>query len=433
MKLCFIADARSAIARNWISHFIDRGYDVNVISSYLCPVDALPGATVYQVPFAFAGFVPPETGSFRGSKWGLRSALRKAHSRSQGAIRTWLAPLDLVNKIGAVNRLIRRINPDLVHAMRIPFEGIMASMAVGGYSLLISCWGNDFEIGARPLPGRLMTARATRRAGAFHCDCEKDLRLAHQWGFPSDRPSAVLPGAGGVQREIFRRDGQDESIRYLVDIPPGSQVVVNPRGARIYVRNEVFFKAIPRVLCQVPQAFFICAALADDEQSHRMVQRLGIADRVRLLPSIERSRMATLFRAAQVSISPSVCDGTPNTLLESMACGCFPIAGNIDSVREWIKDDDNGLLFDPNRAEDVARAIVKALKNRELRERAIERNQRLIDEKADYHSIMHRAERFYDDIVQFSRRSANGKLSEMSHSGDNPATGESLREAIGSN
>ena len=30
-------------------------------------------------------------------------------------------------------------------------------------------------------------------------------------------------------------------------------------------------------------------------------------------------------------------DGTPNTLLEGMACGCLPVAGDLDSIREWLK------------------------------------------------------------------------------------------------
>lgn len=44
--------------------------------------------------------------------------------------------------------------------------------------------------------------------------------------------------------------------------------------------------------------------------------------------------MAYLFRLADVTVSLSEDDGTPNTLLEAVACGCFPIAGDIESVRE---------------------------------------------------------------------------------------------------
>ena len=38
-----------------------------------------------------------------------------------------------------------------------------------------------------------------------------------------------------------------------------------------------------------------------------------------------------------MTVSPSTHDGTPNTLLEGMACGSFPIVGDLESLREWIE------------------------------------------------------------------------------------------------
>ena len=47
--------------------------------------------------------------------------------------------------------------------------------------------------------------------------------------------------------------------------------------------------------------------------------------------------MAAVFQGARVAVSPSTHDGTPNTLLEAMSCGSFPVAGDIESLREWIE------------------------------------------------------------------------------------------------
>ena len=68
--------------------------------------------------------------------------------------------------------------------------------------------------------------------------------------------------------------------------------------------------------------------------------------------------MADVFRRAQIVASPSIHDGTPNTLLEGIACGCFPVAGDLESIREWITPDENGLLFDSNDPQSIAKAIV---------------------------------------------------------------------------
>ena len=42
--------------------------------------------------------------------------------------------------------LIADLQPDLVHAMRLPFEGFLAAAAVEKVPLLISVWGNDFTL-----------------------------------------------------------------------------------------------------------------------------------------------------------------------------------------------------------------------------------------------------------------------------------------------
>jgi glycosyltransferase involved in cell wall biosynthesis len=98
-------------------------------------------------------------------------------------------------------------------------------------------------------------------------------------------------------------------------------------------------------------------------------------------------------------VSPSEFDGTPNTLLEAMACGAFPVAGDIASVREWIDDGANGLLVDPGDPRALADAILRAIGDGGLRERAAARNRALVAERADHVRVMARAEALYARVA----------------------------------
>jgi glycosyltransferase involved in cell wall biosynthesis len=109
--------------------------------------------------------------------------------------------------------------------------------------------------------------------------------------------------------------------------------------------------------------------------------------------------MADLFRQAQVVVSPSTHDGTPNTLLEAMACGCFPVVGDIESLREWITPGKNGFLVDPADPQGLAEAILIGLQNPELRAQAHKQNARLIAERAEYHEVMRQAAEFYRLLI----------------------------------
>jgi len=114
---------------------------------------------------------------------------------------------------------------------------------------------------------------------------------------------------------------------------------------------------------------------------------------------LSRAEMAMLLQTSDVGVSPSEHDGTPNTLLESMAAGAFPICGDIESVREWITDGVNGKMRRPSDPEGFAEAILSALADTALRASTSERNRRIVQERAEYISCMRQAEKFYENLL----------------------------------
>ena len=412
MKLCFLADARSPIAQNWIYYFIAAGHDVHVISSYPCECNVLTVASLQVVPVAFSGLtrsakrmigaehggpyrLMPSPANFRGGN--LISLLN--------GLRHWFGPIDVYRHVKRVRRTVEELSPDLVHAMRIPFEGILAAEALRSMRipLLISVWGNDFTFHAQRFPlVAYMTRRAMKRADALHPDCNRDLHLARMWGFGSQKPAVVLPSIGGIQAELFHAGPVDATLRRRWDISEGAPIVLNPRGFRGYVRNDTFFRSIPLVLAKRPDVVFLGIAMQGNALAEQWVQRLRIRHAIRLLPAVPRNEMANLFRLADVIVSPSEHDGTPNTLLEGMACGAFPVMGDIESVREWVEDGVNGLFCDPAIPESLAQAILRALDDEDLCRQAAVHNQKLIAERADYSKVMEKAEAFYVKLLQWA-------------------------------
>src|SRR5581483_4154621 len=240
---------------------------------------------------------------------------------------------------------------------------------------------------------------ALGRADALHPDCYRDLRLAQELGFGSAKPALVVPGNGGVHTDIFHPGLRNKEFCTQWSIPEDAPVVINPRGVKPYIRTDIFFQAIPLVLSKKPQTIFLGAMMQGNAFAENWMARLGIGSATRLLPYVPHQEMAAFFHTADVTISPSDHDGTPNTLLESMACQSFPVAGNIESVREWIDDGVNGLLCDQSRPESVASAILHALDDTALRHSAGKRNWQLINDRAEYQKVMKRVEHFYDEAI----------------------------------
>lgn len=394
MRLLFVVDGRSPIALNWIRYFVEADHEVHMVSTYPCNPD-LRLATLNIIPVAFSEAVGSEAVA-TASRGGWKSLIPVG---TRTAVRQWLGPLTLASASKRLQAIIADIQPDLIHAMRIPFEGMLAALADPPAPLLVSVWGNDFTLHAPATPQLASYTRSTlQRASALHTDCERDVRLANAWGFPESKPAVVLPGSGGVQANIFFPSEPEAKL----DRP----LVINPRGFRAYVRSDTFFKAIPLILENHPETHFLCPNMAGVAQAGRWIEELGIVGNVTLLPQQTRLQMADLFRQAQVAVSPSTHDGTPNTLLEAMSCGCFPVAGDLESLREWIVPGINGLLFDSAEPQSLAQAVCIALQQVELRARAAQYNVRLIRERADYEQVMNKAVLFYQQLAGRTGRPA---------------------------
>jgi len=407
MRLLFVADGRSPIALNWIHHFVNSGYEVHLVTTF--PIEpALTFASVTFIPVAFSG--AKSLDNRRENRLSMINIITGASFVGlRTAIRQWFGPFTLHSAKNSLEVIIDRVKPDLIHAMRIPYEGMLVALTLNRVKetqsrqnqppFLVSVWGNDFTLHGTSTPLMTHYTKLTLRiADALHTDCMRDQRLASEWGFPQENPAIVLPGGGGVNLDVF--SPPDHSYRLDREL----KTVINPRGVRAYIRNDTFFQSAALVLEKYPQVRFICTGMEDDAQIRAMVNDLGIASSVDLLPKVSYSRMPDLFKAAQVAVSPSTHDGTPNTLLEAMACGCFPIAGDIESLREWIIPGENGLLVDPTDPHALSQSILTALNDDDLRSKAARYNSQLIADKASHQVVMKNAERFYKSLVSYAKK-----------------------------
>ena len=395
MKILFVADGRSPTALSWLRYWAETDHSIHLISTFPC--DRPAGLNSFHVlPVAFSRMAgaqvrnTADTPHKPGQAGHLRNLLR--------LLRYFLGPLSLLPYRKRFYDLVAEIQPDLVHALRIPFEGMLAASNPERIPLVISTWGNDFTLHAH---GSFLMARLTRRvlhrADGLITDTQRDIRLGHEWGFASGKPTLVVPGSGGVRlNEIGMASGFEKLPEELPDGP----IIVNSRGQRPgSLRQDIFFQAIPMVLDKIPQAIFVCPSLKGDIESERWVDELGVRSSTKLWPRLNQAQLWMLFRRSQAFVSPSVHDGTSNALLEAMACGCFPVVGNIESMREWVQAGVNGLLVDATDVHSIADAIVQAINQPALRREAAKFNATVIAQRAGYEPNMARVEEFYKNVI----------------------------------
>jgi glycosyltransferase involved in cell wall biosynthesis len=412
MRVLLVADGRSPISQRFAEGLALQGIEVGIVSTYACTMDEAIFPETYILPVAFgqASGSQVDTKTDTTESMTAISGRKRFISRFRNSlqnVRYVLGPLTLPTAAAPYRAIVDHFQPDLVHALRIPFEGMLASQTPEPIPLITSIWGNDLTLHAYGSSAmQRWTMKTLERADGLAADAKRDIRLAKGWGFQAKYPQSVYPGNGGLDLPAL----QDTTLRAANDLLKGwltakEILVINPRGFRPgSVRNDVFFEALRLLVQRLKNVRFACPAMANQVEAQEWVTGYGLQDHVRLLPYLSQEVLWSLFKRAAISVSISEHDGTPNSLLEAMAIGCLPVAGDIESIREWITPGWNGLLVEPQRADALADAIAFAVEHPEFRETAKARNAEICRERVSRTVIQPQIIEFYEKVIKEKQR-----------------------------
>ncbi len=104
------------------------------------------------------------------------------------------------------------------------------------------------------------------------------------------------------------------------------------------------------------------------QECAEMIKTLELEDNVQLLP--KRKDIHKAYAEAGVFCLPSFFEGTPNVICEAMASGLPVVASDVCDNAHYVHEGENGMLFNPNSADDIARVLmaVCAMPDDELRQ-----------------------------------------------------------------
>jgi glycosyltransferase involved in cell wall biosynthesis len=391
VRVLLVADARSPTTWGWVDAVRSAGVVV-------LGVDGLPWPE--HRPLNASG-----EGCRKGVKQRLRSFAAATPKRLKviSTARRVVGPLLAAVKGRRMGHIVKRAKPDIVHGMRIPYEAMAALAACPpAVPLAVSIWGNDLTHQASK---SRVAARATRRILArtdlLFADCQRDIDLAGSWGLRAATPTAVLPGGGGI--DLARMAEEDANLTtQLSDLAESSyRLVVNARGCRSYVRNDVLLEALSLLETDLdPRVRLLFVDSARDAALRCSIERLRLENRVIITGKRSPGEVLSLFRRAEVSVSITDQDGTPNSLLEAMAAGAIPVCGDLPSIREWIQPGRNGFLVPFDDPHAVADALRLALGLSDAQRRAIRtENGRIIAARAERGSAGKQAAEKYRKLV----------------------------------
>lgn len=350
MKILVAGTIASIHTGRFVSLLNEIGHDVRVFNqSYdFIEDEHLRGTTLY------VSHLRPSTNGNQLERWPdtFRTKLertmwdiRQRSNPEKTADRHALFRSDVTISAQHIRKIVADWKPDLVISLKMQNDGYAVSQAKRGWSRkfppwLHFNWGTDIALfGLYPQHRAKHEPRIRALLGQCDfliADCERDIRLAREFGFRGRDFGAML-ATGGFDLAHINRIGRvpmDQRRSILVKgrhWPPVS-VGLNIVEALRSLRTELSGFIVKFMMCT-----------PDVAEAVRSLQKEGLP--VELLERLPYDRLLAEFAAARATVAATNVDGTPLFLAESMIMGSVPIHSDLESVREWIDHDANGLLF----------------------------------------------------------------------------------------
>jgi glycosyltransferase involved in cell wall biosynthesis len=147
----------------------------------------------------------------------------------------------------------------------------------------------------------------------------------------------------------------------------------------------------------------IVAELSADKAYSRqlkgLVAKLGLTEQVCFVGAIPHQEMPAYFNLADIMVSIPQSDGMPQSLYEAMACGTYPILGNLETYRELIQDGVNGRLVKVGNVEALGEAMHWAAEHSEKRKTAAIINRQRVMEVADKDTQDRLVNSIYEELL----------------------------------
>jgi glycosyltransferase involved in cell wall biosynthesis len=125
---------------------------------------------------------------------------------------------------------------------------------------------------------------------------------------------------------------------------------------------DTLLHAFVRIARERPRVELRLAGRGKDvERVRELARELGVAERVRLVPDVERAQVLELFSGALALLMPSRLEGLPMVPAEAMAAGVPVVAASVGAVPEVVDPPRGGILVPPDDPEALAGAALRLL------------------------------------------------------------------------
>lgn len=278
-------------------------------------------------------------------------------------------------------KYLLEVKPEVVHSFAMNIAGISIAPIMLKHEKvrwMLSSWGSDLYYLTNSSVYKNKLKSILSRVNYLLTDCNRDFIIAKELGF-SGQFLGVFPGGGGFNFEEYEQ--------YI--IPTKDRKIIFIKGFQGEIGRCIqILKALEFMILDLLEYKLVIFGADYEVENYINNSHVLNSDIIKVYKKINHDKVLQLMSKSLIYIGNSISDGIPNTLLEAICFGAFPIQSNPGGASaEVIVDGVNGLLI--NDCEDIIEIkskIERALSDKELLYNAFSYNMKL-REQYEYNYI----------------------------------------------
>lgn len=309
-----------------------------------------------------------EFGDFELITWELKNA-EKNYKKIFRA-------LEVLLRLGELNRLIKKEKPDLIIAERITSYGFIGSLFHKHAPVIVAQQGvtdiyppGTWSVVFKKWMQKYVFSKAT---------------IIHAWGNimtysmlkSGCKPPKIMVLAKGIdlRKFTFGNSVSSNKINAIVT-----------RSLTDDYRHSIILKAFKLLKERhIPFQLTIVGTGSLELSLKKLAIKNGIENDVLFTGRIDNQLLPEYLKTSDVYVSMPVTEGVSASLFEAMAAGCYPIVSRLPGTEAWITDKVNGRLIEVDDAKALADALEWYYNTKPQLSQVVHKNRLLIEHLANY-------------------------------------------------
>lgn len=299
------------------------------------------------------------------------------------------ARLSYLTQAGNASGQALKFKPDLVHAHYAVGFGYWA-MRTGFHPSLLSVWGADvIDFPSNPVK-RYLIRKVLRNAD--HITATSQLL--------KDTVVKLLPGSDSKVTVIPFGVNIPDSVAEFPDSPPVKLCFIKVHYKKY--GPDILLRAMAAVAKEIPDIKLSIAGYGEMTQSlKQMAQDLHLEKNVEFVGFIDNREIYPFIQKHHIMVMPSVLESESFgvAVLEASVCRRPVIASRVGGVPEVMRDGETGLLVPAGDVDQLATAIIRLVKDRELSVRMGDRGYEFVKENYDWEKSLDMMAETYHRLI----------------------------------